>query len=126
VSVTDGAFLADAVVGVHAAFVAFVVLGGVLALRWPRVAWLHLPAVAWGALVELAGWGCPLTPLEERLRGQGYRGGFVDRYCLPILYPDELTRPVQVALGVLVIVVNFGVYALVLHRRSRRTPRGAR
>ena len=109
--------LADLVVVVHAVFVAFVVLGGLLVLRWPWVVWLHLPAVAWGALVELAGWTCPLTPLEQRLRGAEYSGGFVDRYCLPILYPENLTRPVQSALGALVIVVNLAVYAVVLRRR---------
>jgi hypothetical protein len=112
--------LADLVVVVHAGFVVFVVLGGLLVLRWPTLVWLHVPAVLWGALVELAGWTCPLTPLEQRLRGQGYRGGFVDRYCLPILYPDELTRSVQVVLGAAVILVNLLVYGLVLRRRARR------
>lgn len=115
---------ADAVLVVHALFVAFVVLGGLAVLRWPRLAWLHLPAAAWGALIEFAGWICPLTPLENRLRrlgGEaGYGGGFVETYLLAALYPEGLSRPVQVALGVLVLAVNAAVYGLLVARRRRR------
>lgn len=120
--------LADLVVGLHALFVAFVVLGGLLALRWPRAAFVHLPAAVWGALIEFQGWICPLTPLEKSLRasaGQsGYPGGFIEHYLLPVLYPEGLTRGVQLTLGVVVIVVNLVVYALVLRRiRSHPSPR---
>lgn len=115
--------LADLLVVVHLAFVLFVVCGGLLALRWPRVAWLHLPAAAWGAAIELAGWVCPLTPLEVRFRrlggGAGYEGGFVENYLLPVLYPRGLTREVQIALAVLVVVVNLVVYGVVLWRRRK-------
>jgi hypothetical protein len=119
--------LADLVVGVHALFVAFVVIGGLLALRWPWVAALHLPAAVWGALIEFQGWICPLTPLEKSLRAAageaGYPGGFIDHYLLPALYPAGLTRGVQLALGSAVIVVNLLVYGIVLLRvtRERRT-----
>jgi hypothetical protein len=117
--------LADATVIVHLGFVAFVLCGGVLALRWRRVAWVHLPAAAWGAWVEFAGWICPLTPLENWLRMQGgatvYSTSFVERYLLPVLYPSSLSRDVQWALGGFVIVVNAVVYAVVL--RSRRESR---
>jgi hypothetical protein len=115
---------ADAVLVVHALFVVFVVAGGPLVLRWPRLAWLHLPCAAWGALIEFAGWICPLTPLENRLRrlgGEaGYEGGFVETYLLAALYPDGLSRPVQWALGGLVLAVNGAVYAWVLARWRRR------
>ena len=114
--------LADLVVGAHALFVAFVVLGGLLALRWPWAAAAHLPAAVWGALIELRGWICPLTPLEKSLRasaGQaGYEGGFIDHYLLPVLYPTGLTRGVQLVLGAVVIAVNLVVYGLVLWRRT--------
>ena len=114
--------LADLVVGVHALFVAFVVVGGLLALRWPWVAFLHLPAAVWGALIELQGWICPLTPLEKSLRAaageSGYEGGFIDHYLLPVLYPAGLTRQVQLVLGTAVIVVNVAIYALLLRRRA--------
>jgi hypothetical protein len=107
--------LADAVLVAHAAFVAFVVLGGLLVLRWPRLAWVHLPMVAWGAGIEFSGGICPLTPLENHLRAlahqQGYAGGFVEHYLLGLLYPAGLTRNVQLALGLLVLVVNAAVYA---------------
>jgi hypothetical protein len=116
--------LADLVVGVHALFVTFVVLGGLLALRWPWVPLLHLPAAVWGALIEFQGWICPLTPLEKSLRAAageaGYQGGFIEHYLLPALYPAGLTRSVQLVLGTAVIVVNVLVYAYLLRRVRRR------
>ena len=116
--------LADLVVGVHALFVAFVVVGGLLVLRWPGMAFLHLPAAIWGALIEFQGWICPLTPLENSLRAAageaGYQGGFIEHYLLPVLYPAGLTRGVQLVLGSLVIAVNLVVYGVLLARRRRR------
>ena len=113
--------LADLVLVVHLAFVLFVVLGGALVLRWPKLAWVHLPAAGWGALIEFAGWICPLTPLEQRLRvlaGQaGYEGGFIEHYVTAWLYPAGLTRTVQLVLGAAVIAVNLAVYARLLRRR---------
>ena len=95
-------------------------------LRWPRLAWLHLPALAWGAGIEFAGAICPLTPLEIQLRSlagqQGYAGGFVEHYVFALLYPEGLTRNVQLALGVLVLAINALVYAILW----RRHPAGAR
>jgi hypothetical protein len=112
--------LADALVLLHFAFVAFVVAGGLLVLWRPRLGWVHLPAAAWGALVEFTGWICPLTPWEmalRRLAGQtGYTGGFVDHYILPILYPDALTPAVQMMLGFVVVGVNFGIYGYAWYR----------
>ena len=117
--------LADFVFIIHFAFVVFVVLGGLAVLKVPRLAWLHLPAVAWGALIEFAGWICPLTPWEQSLRRlageEGYSGGFVEYYLLPILYPEGLTREIQIVLGVLVLAINAVAYAFVIrhHRRGR-------
>jgi hypothetical protein len=113
--------LADAVLLAHAAFVAFVMLGGLLVLRWPRLAWVHLPVVAWGAGIEFTGRVCPLTPLENHWRAlaheQGYAGGFVEHYVFGLLYPAGLTRNLQLALGLLVLVVNVAVYAWAWRRR---------
>jgi hypothetical protein len=118
-------FLADATVLLHLLFVAFVVCGGLLALRWLRMMWVHLPAATWGALVECNGWICPLTPLENWLRDQGggevYTSGFIERYVLPVLYPTSLSRDVQWALGALVLLVNGIVYAVVFRSRRRTT-----
>jgi hypothetical protein len=115
--------LADLVLGVHALFVVFVVAGGLLALRWPWVAAVHLPAAVWGTLIELRGWICPLTPLEKSLRasaGQaGYEGGFIEHYLLPVLYPAGLSQGVQIVLGSLVIAVNLVVYGMLLRRAAR-------
>jgi hypothetical protein len=119
--------LADLVLLVHAAFVLFVVLGGFAVLRWPRLAWIHLPAAAWGAVIEFAGWICPLTPLENRLRGlagdAGYPGGFVEHYLLAWLYPAALDRSIQVGLGLAVIAVNLVAYGWVAARRRTQTTR---
>ena len=117
----------------HFAFVLFVgftrnvlmshfdVLGGLLVLRWRRLAWVHLPCVIWGALIEFAGWLCPLTPMENWLRrqagSQGYTGGFVEHYLMPLLYPVGLNRQTQVVLGVSVLVINFAVYSWILARQ---------
>ncbi|MEM6793757.1 MAG: DUF2784 domain-containing protein [Acidobacteriota bacterium] len=122
---------ADATVALHAAFVLFVVLGGLLVWRWPRLAWLHLPAAAWGFAVEVFGWICPLTDLENVLRLRagraGYDGGFIEHYLIPILYPAGLTREIQWLLAALVVLINGAVYggrALALRRRrpSERGP----
>jgi hypothetical protein len=115
------AMAADLLVILHLAFILFVMLGGVLLFRWPWVAWLHLPAVAWGALIELVGWICPLTPLEQRLRASageaGYTGGFAEQYLLPLIYPDGLTREIQLALGLLVLIFNAVIYGWWWRRR---------
>jgi hypothetical protein len=115
--------LAGLIVLLHVAFVLFVAGGGLLALRWPRAIWLHLPALAWGVVIEWAGWICPLTPLENALRRRGgqaeYQGDFIERYILPLLYPVELTRGRQVFLGALVLAVNGLVYWWVFRRRRR-------
>jgi len=107
-------WLADLTLCIHVGFVLFVILGGLLVLRWRWIAWLHLPAVAWGAVVELTGWTCPLTPLENWLRAQGgeasYRSDFIAQYLLPVLYPEDLTRDLQLLLGTIVIALNAAIY----------------
>jgi len=115
--------LADLVLVVHLTFVLFVVLGGLLVLRWPRAAWLHVPAAIWGVLIEYTGWICPLTPLENsfRTRGgeMGYSGGFIEHYIQPLLYPAGLTRSTQVVLGSLVLVLNLFAYGIAVSRVGR-------
>ena len=106
---------ADLVVVLHMCFVLFVLFGGLLLLKWPRLMWLHVPAVTWGAFVEFSGWICPLTPLENWLRTQagqaGYTGDFIARYLSIILYPEALTREIQVFLGSLVVAINLAIYS---------------
>jgi Protein of Unknown function (DUF2784) len=118
--------LADLVLVIHLAFVLFVVLGGLLVLRWPRLAWLHVPAAVWGVLIEYTGWICPLTPLENSLRqrggGAGYSGGFIEHYIQSVLYPAGLTRGTQIVLGSLALLVNLTAYGVVVARRGRFRP----
>lgn len=115
--------LADLVVLTHLAFVFLAVAGALLVLRWRWLVWFHVPAAAWAALIEFAGWICPLTPLENRLRvlsgSEAYRGGFIDHYVLPTLYPSGLTRGVQVFLGSVVVIVNLGIYSWLVARALR-------
>lgn len=118
---------ADLVVAAHFAFIVFVVVGGFLTWRWPRLAWIHVPVAAWGALIEFAGWICPLTPLENALRraagDAGYTGGFIEHYLIPVIYPAGLTRGLQLALGAAVLVLNAAAYGGLLWRSRRsRTP----
>ncbi|MEN8260036.1 MAG: DUF2784 domain-containing protein [Pseudomonadota bacterium] len=115
--------LADGVVLVHFGFILFVVWGGFLALKWRWIPWLHLPAVFWGVIIEFTGWICPLTPLEIWLRTRagdiGYDSGFVEHYLLPLIYPQGLTRGMQIMLGVSVLLLNVCIYAW-LWRKHRR------
>ncbi|UUC48887.1 DUF2784 domain-containing protein [Pseudomonas citronellolis] len=115
---------ADAVVLLHLAFILFVALGSLLVLRWPRLAWLHLPAAVWGVTVEWLQLVCPLTPLENHLRRaageQGYAGSFVEHYLIPIIYPPGLTPTVQLLLGTLVAALTLACYSWLLLRRRRR------
>lgn len=121
--------LADGVLVVHLAFILFVVLGGLLVLRWRWIALLHLPCAVWGLLIELYGWICPLTPLENSLRRKageaGYGGGFIEHYVLPVIYPGGLTREVQLTLAAIVVVVNAGIYLLVWRQSQGKMPRSA-
>jgi Protein of Unknown function (DUF2784) len=106
--------LADLVLIVHLTFVAFVLCRGLLVLKWRWIVWLRLPAAVWGAVVEFTGWICPLTPLENRLREQGGEASnhsdFIAEHLLPLLYPEELTRDLQLLLGTGVVVLNAAVY----------------
>jgi len=118
--------LADIVLVAHLAFVLFAGLGGLLALHWRRAAWVHIPAVAWGAFIEVSGGICPLTPLENSLRkaagGTGYQGGFIEHYLVPLLYPDALSRDAQYFLAAFLVALNVVIYAFVWRRRGRRRP----
>jgi hypothetical protein len=117
--------LADLVLVAHLAFVGFVVLGGFLVLRWRRVAWIHVPVALWGAAIVVTGFTCPLTPLENRLQRlggrAGYQGGFIEHYVTAVLYPDGLTRQIQIVLGAAVLVLNLVVYWCAVARSRRES-----
>ena len=119
-------FLADAVLLVHLGFILFVVFGALAVLRRPRLLPLHLAAAAWGFGIEVLGGVCPLTYLENRVRllagESGYSGGFIDRYLLPLIYPGEMTRGLQLGLAAGVLVINGLLYAWILRARRRSMP----
>ncbi len=118
------AIAADLVVSFHAAFILFAVFGALLVLRWPRVAWLHLPALAWAGGIMIIGGICPLTPIENRLRdaagGTAYAGGFIDHYIVPLIYPPGLTHAMQLGGAAVLLGLNGAVYGRAWQLRRRR------
>lgn len=118
---------ADLLVVFHFSFILFVILGGLLAFRWKWVICLHLPAVIWGMLIEFQDWICPLTPWENQLRKmageEGYSGGFVEHYLLRVMYPEGLTRNVQIVLGTAVLLINLAAYGWLILRQYKRRER---
>ena len=111
---------ANLLVMIHLVFIVFVIAGGFIVLIWPWVILLHIPAVIWGAIVELKGWICVLTPWENNLRhlaGQeGYSGGFIERYIVSLIYPAELTHDAQIVMGLIVITINLCIYSFIAYR----------
>jgi hypothetical protein len=116
--------LADGIVVLHLLFILFVVSGGFLALKWVKIVYLHIPAAVWGVYIEFSGKICPLTPLENWLRlksGQiGYEGDFIERYVIPVIYPVNLTRDMQITLGVIALLINVLAYSVLLVKLKKR------
>lgn len=116
--------LADIMVIVHFCFILFVIGGGFLVLKWRKLIWAHIPVVIWGIFIEFSGWICPLTPWENhfrRLAGETvYQGDFIGKYILPLIYPEELTRNIQIILGSIVIAINLLVYAFIFIQSRRK------
>lgn len=110
-------FAASTIALLHLGFILFVLFGGFLVLRWPKLMWLHLPAATWGVLIEFFGWWCPLTRWENhflRAAGRaGYSDGFVAHYIMPVIYPAGLTRGLEIAIGLFVLLLNAGIYVRV-------------
>lgn len=119
------ALAADLLIIVHLGFIGFVILGGFMLLKWRWLIFVHLPAVLWGVLLEFQGWICPLTPLEQALRRmsgqQGYTGGFIQHYILPVIYPPALNEDIQLILGILLILINVIIYLWVFLRSAGKS-----
>ena len=115
---------ADLIVLIHFAFILFVIFGGFLVMKWRWFIWLHVPAVVWGALLEFFGWICPLTTLENELRrnkdGEVYANGFIEHYIIPVIYPEELTRDIQIVLGIAVVFLNLFIYTWCFKKWARK------
>ena len=120
---------AEAVLLLHFAFIAFVLFGALLAVRWRWIVAVHVPAALWGCFVELTGMVCPLTYAENYLRNRagesGYARSFIEHYLLPVIYPAGLTARIQFVLGGAVVLVNVLIYGWLLKRRTGRHPRGS-
>ncbi|ATX80901.1 Protein of Unknown function (DUF2784) [Mariprofundus ferrinatatus] len=119
---------ADTILLLHLIFILFVGLGGLLSLKWPRLAWLHLPAVGWALWITFSGAICPLTPLEQALRNlageRSYSGSFLDHYIEPLIYPAGLTQTMQWNVGFFVLLINLAIYLWLLRRWHKSNPVG--
>lgn len=119
--------LTTVVLTLHFAYLAYVVVGGFLAWRWPRMIWPHLVAAGWGLVIVANPWGweCPLTYAEnwsrQRAGRAGLESGFVDQYIEGVLYPERFTWLLQLLAAVLVVGSWVGCY---LRWRSRRDTAG--
>jgi hypothetical protein len=117
-------FLSNLVVFLHLLFILFVCLGAFLVIKWPRIVWIHIPFALWGIVVEYFNMLCPLTPLENYFRkmsgGNTYETDFIERYFVPLIYPETLTRNLQFVLGSIVIVLNFAIYGFILYKRIKK------
>ncbi len=117
-------WLANLIIVIHFLFIVFVLFGGLLVLRWPKLIWLHLPAIVWGFLVELNGWLCPLTPWENQFRQLAgklvYEGDFIGEYLIPLIYPVNLTREMQFMFAAIVVLLNAVIYFFIW-RKTRRS-----
>lgn len=117
--------LADIVVTIHFLFIVFAVVGGLFIFKWWWIMYPHILSAFWAAMVITMGWICPLTPLENQLRRaagqQGYDGGFIEHYLIPIIYPAGLTREIQIALGIGVVLLNLIIYSMVIRHYMRKT-----
>jgi len=115
--------LADTVVFLHFAFIAFVVTGPYLARLWRPVVWVHLPALAWAVGIVAVGYECPLTALENhfrRLAGERiYPGGFVDHYIENVIYPQRYT-PLVLTLAATVIAAGYAGLVRAAHPAPQR------
>ena len=116
--------LADLVLVLHGAFIVWATFGALAVWRWPRLVWLHLPALAWGVWIEATAGICPLTPLEMALRhraGQGtYQGSFIDHHLGALIYPQGLTPAAQLRIAVGLVVFNLLLYGLIVRRHLRQ------
>ena len=119
--------VADLIVLIHFGFILFVIFGGFLVLKWKKFIWLHVPAAVWGTLIEFFGWLCPLTTLENELRrnkdGGAFSTGFIEHYIIPLIYPEGLTRDIQIVLGFVVIVLNLFIYTLIFKNLKKSVDR---
>lgn len=117
--------LAELTVLLHFLFVIFVAVGGLLLLIWPKLIYLHLPAVMWGIYIQFSGGYCPLTPLEKTFRQlagmQTYEGGFINQYLMPIIYPRGLTYEMQILIGIGLILLNIVIYTILIYRQRRKS-----
>lgn len=115
---------ADIILFFHFAFVVFAIFGGLIVLYKRRVAWVHVPVVLWSSAINLAGRVCPLTPLENFFRsaaGQaGYKGGFMEHYIMPLIYPGGMPRELEIVAGVSILIWNGFMYLYIAIWARRR------
>ena len=111
---------ADLILIVHFIFIIFVVFGALLFFVVKKIVFIHIPALIWGSYIELTHSICPLTYLENWFLNKAnltiYSEGFIQNYIVPIVYPTDLTKNLQIYLGITLIVINIIIYGLILNK----------
>ena len=114
---------ADLILIIHFTFVLFVVFGALLLFASVKIIFIHIPAVIWGSYIELTNSICPLTYLENWFLHKAnlttYSEGFIQNYLVPIVYPMNLTKDLQIYLGIALIVLNIIVYVLIINKLKK-------
>lgn len=125
-------FLVALVVALHFAFIGYAVIGGFLALHWPRTIWLHVPAVMWGIAIGTRRVDCPLTWAERWVRQSAGMAplpadGFIAHYITGIIYPASWVVGVELV-TLAVVVTSWTLYSrrhINRRRQDRVITRGA-
>ena len=116
-------WLVNVVLTTHFAYLAYLLLGGFLAWRWPRMIVPHIVAVVWGLLIVFNLVACPLTIAEvwaRRLAGdQPVSGGFIDRYVTNVIYPGRYLIEARLGVALVVLISYVGAYLFWRARRQR-------
>ena len=116
-------FFANLTLIAHLIFILFVVIGGLIFFIFPKIIYMHLPALSWGIYIELTNSVCPLTYLENWFLYKGeftpYSNNFINNYLIPIIYPEGLTNEIQIYLGISLIVINILIYGLIYKNFKR-------
>ena len=114
---------AEIILIIHFLFIIFVIFGALLFFVAKKIVFIHIPAIIWGSYIELTHSICPLTYLENWFLHKAnlttYSEGFIQNYLVPIVYPMNLTKDLQIFLGIGLIVINIVIYAFIFAKLKK-------
>ena len=116
-------FAANLTLIVHFAFIIFVVFGALLFFVSTKIIYVHVPALIWGIYIEITHSVCPLTHLEnwflQKANLTTYSEGFIQNYLASIVYPTNLSKDLQIYLGIGLIVINMIFYGFIISKLKK-------